>query len=311
MSTNMKKLRYNKPKKMRGSITGKQKDITGLKPILKGKESGLFIDRPIQVYRCWFEYLKLCLEMEDLGLSLEMMERVKFDQRKVVSYSKYRTEGETGITRFRRFEVKTRKWKVKVKRKKYEGWDLDNVLTQSFDKWWKTHLHLFENKKTIEIKSPEKWIKKPHYRYIRVDTRKRFDDTRSEIDEILSDLKGEKKKELKTSTSKFSVIGKPRVSTLVVNRNIMIHFKNWEMNNKGKSRKQIVDEIEEKEKERMGGSNTDISRRLRLTYPILIGVCEGDFVRGIKLDEVGKTNSKNIQREKIRKKLRTGLIKRM
>ena len=168
-----------------------------------------------------------------------------------------------------------------------------------------------ENKKTIEIKSPEKWIKKPHYRYIRVDTRKRFDDTRSEIDEILSDLKGEKKKELKTSTSKFSVIGKPRVSTLVVNRNIMIHFKNWEMNNKGKSRKQIVDEIEEKEKERMGGSNTDISRRLRLTYPILIGVCEGDFVRGIKLDEVGKTNSKNIQREKIRKKLRTGLIKRM
>ena len=249
--------------------------------------------------------------MEDLGLSLEMMERVKFDQRKVVSYSKYRTEGETGITRFRRFEVKTRKWKVKVKRKKYEGWDLDNVLTQSFDKWWKTHLHLFENKKTIEIKSPEKWIKKPHYRYIRVDTRKRFDDTRSEIDEILSDLKGEKKKELKTSTSKFSVIGKPRVSTLVVNRNIMIHFKNWEMNNKGKSRKQIVDEIEEKEKERMGGSNTDISRRLRLTYPILIGVCEGDFVRGIKLDEVGKTNSKNIQREKIRKKLRTGLIKRM
>ena len=53
------------------------------------------------------------------------------------------------------------------------------------------------------------------------------------------------------------------------------------------------------------------SGRLRLTYPILIGVCEGDFVRGIKLDEVGKTNSKNIQREKISKKLRTGLIKRM
>jgi len=27
-------------------------------------------------------------------------------------------------------------------------------------------------------------------------------------------------------------------------------------------------------------------RRLRLTYPILIGVCKGDFVRGIKLEEV-------------------------
>ena len=286
MSSKVKKFRYNKPKKLRGSITGKQKDITGLKPVLKSKETSLFIDRPIQVYRCWFEYLKLCLEMEDLGLSLEMMERVKFDKRKVVSYSKYTTKGETGITRFRRFEEKIRRWKVKVNRKKYEGWDLDKVLTQSFNKWWNPHRHLFENKKTIEIKSPDKWVKKPYYRYIRVDTRKRYEDTRSEIDEILGDLKGEKKDELKTSTSRFNVIGKPRVDTLEVNRNIMIRFKNWEMNNKGKSRKQIVDEILEKEQCRMFG-NPDISRRLRLTYPVLISVCEGDFVREIKLEEVG------------------------
>ena len=287
MSTNMKKLRYNKPKKLRGSITGKQKDITGLKPVLKGKESGLFIDRPIQVYRCWFEYLKLCLEMEDLGLSLEKMERVKFDKKKIVGFNQYLTEGSTGITRFRKYEEKSRIWKVKVKRKKYDGWDLDKVLTQSFDNWWNPHSHLFENKKTIEIKSPDKWVKKPHYRYIRVDTRKRLEDTRKEINEILGDVKGEKKKELKTSTSKFSVIGKPRVDTLVVNRNIMIRFKNWEMNNKGKSRKQIVDEILEEEKGRMFG-NTNITRRMLLTCPILIGVCNGEFVKEIKLEEVGK-----------------------
>ena len=286
MSSEVKKLRYNKPKKLRGSITGKQKDIIGLKPVLKSKETGLFIDRPIQVYRCWFEYLKLCLEMEDYGLSLEMIERVKFDKKKVVGFNQYLTEGSTGITRFRRYEEKTRSWKVKVNRKKYEGWELDKVLTQSFDNWWKPHRHLFENKKTIEIKSPDKWVKKPHYRYIRVDTRKRLEDTRKEIDEILGDLKGEKKKDLKTSTSQFTVIGKPRVDTLEVNRNIMVRFKNWEMNNKGKSRKQIVDEILEKEQGRMFG-NPDISRRLRLTYPILIGVCEGDFQREIKLEEVG------------------------
>ena len=283
----MKKLRYNKPKKLRGSITGKQKDIIGLKPVLKGKESGLFIDRPIQVYRCWFEYLKLCLEMEDLGLSLEKMERVKFDKKKIVGFNQYLTEGSTGITRFRKFEEKTRSWKVEVNRKKYDGWDLDKVLTQSFDNWWNPHSHLFETKKTIEIKSPDKWVKKPHYRYIRVDTRKRLEDTRKEIDEILGDLKGEKKKELKTSTSKFTVIGKPRVDTLVVNRNIMIRFKNWEMNNKGKSRKQIVDEILEEEKGRMFG-NTNITRRMLLTCPILIGVCNGEFVKEIRLDEVGK-----------------------
>lgn len=285
----MKYLRYNKPKKLRGSITGKQKNIIGLKPVLKGKESGLFIDRPIQVYRCWFEYLKLCLEMEDLGLSLEKMERVKFDKKKIVGFNQYLTEGSTGITRFRRYEEKSRIWKVKVKRKKYDGWDLDKVLTQSFDNWWNPHSHLFETKKTIEIKSPDKWIKKPYYRYIRVDTRKRYEDTRSEIDDLMSDLrKGEKKKELKTSTSKFSVIGKPRVDTLEVNRNIMVRFKNWELDNKGKSRKQILDEILEKEKGRMGGLNTDITRRMLLTCPILIGVCNGEFVKEIKLEEVGK-----------------------
>ena len=41
----MDKLRYNKPKKYIGS----EKDITGLKPVLKGRETGLFIDKPIQV----------------------------------------------------------------------------------------------------------------------------------------------------------------------------------------------------------------------------------------------------------------------
>ena len=288
MSSEVKKLRYNKPKKLRGSITGKQKNIIGLKPVLKSKETGLFIDRPIQVYRCWFEYLKLCLEMEDYGLSLEMIERVKFDKKKVVGFNQYLTEGSTGITRFRRYEEKTRSWKVKVNRKKYEGWELDKVLTQSFDNWWKPHRHLFENKKTIEIKSPDRWIKKPHFRYIRVDTRKRLEDTRKEIDEILGDLKGEKKDELKTSTSRFNVIGKPRVDTLVVNRNVMIRYKNWEMNKKGKSRKQISDEIVEKEKERMEEKNKDITRRLRDTYPIMIGVCKGEFMKEIRLEEVGK-----------------------
>jgi hypothetical protein len=279
----MDKLRYNKPKRMVGS----NKDMTFRKPLLKGRETGLFIDKPIQVYRVWFEYLKLCLELEDLGLSLEKMERVKFKKRKVVGYSKYVTEGETGITRFKYEEEKTRSWKVKVNRKKYEGWELDKVLTQSFDNWWKPHRHLFENKKTIEIKSPDKWVKKPHFRYIRVDTRKRLVDTRKEIDEILGDLKGEKKDELKTSTSLFNVIGKPRVDTLSVNRNVMIRYKNWEMNKKGKSREQINVEILEKEKDRIK-KNPDITRRLRDTYPIMIGVCKGEFMKEIRLEEVGK-----------------------
>ena len=67
----------------------------------------------------------------------------------------------------------------------------------------------------------------------------------------------------------------------------MIRFKNWEMNNKGKSREQIGVEILEKEKERMMG-NPNITRRLRDTYPIMIGVCKGEFLKEIRLEEVGK-----------------------
>ena len=274
----MKKLKFNKPKRQFGS----RKDITGLKPTLKSPDTGLFIDRPIQVYRCWFEYLKLCLELEDLGLSLEKLGNVKLDKPRV----KRGTRGGERVSP-NPFERKKFGWKVKVDRDLYEGWDLDKVLTQSFDKWWKPHRHLFENQKTIVIKSPQKWVQKPHYRYLRIDTRKRYEDTQKEIKEILSDLIGEKKKELKTSTSQFPVLGKPRVDTLVVNRNIMIRFKNWELDNGGKTREQIESDILKKESDRIVGNN-DITRRLRDTYPVMIGVCQGEFVKSVKLEEVGE-----------------------
>ena len=43
----------------------------------------------------------------------------------------------------------------------------------------------------------------------------------------------------------------------------------------------------ERERDRMDG-NMDITRRLRLTYPILIGVCQGEFMKKVKLEDVGK-----------------------
>ena len=260
-----------------------KKDIIGLKPSLKSSDTGLFIDRPIQVYRCWFEYLKLCLELEDLGLSLERLIKVKLDKPR---YKRGRRSGERLSPH--PFDWRTIKWKVKVNRSEYDGWDLDKVLTQSFDKWWKPHRHLFENQRTEVIKSPLKWVQKPHYRYIRVDTRKRYEDTIQEIQDILSDLKGEKRKELKTSTSQFKVNGKPRVDTLTVNRNIIIRFKNWELDNGGKTKKQIERDILEKERDRTGGSNPVITRRLRDTYPVMIGVCQGEFVKEVDIEEVGE-----------------------
>ena len=59
------------------------------------------------------------------------------------------------------------------------------------------------------------------------------------------------------------------------------------MDNRRKSREKIGDEILEKEKDRMVG-NTNITRRLRDTYPVMIGVCQGEFIKNVKLEEVGK-----------------------
>ena len=64
-------------------------------------------------------------------------------------------------------------------------------------------------------------------------------------------------------------------------------YKNWEMDNMGKSREKICDEKLEKEKDRMVG-NSNFTIRSRDTYPVMNGVCQSEFIKNVKLEEVGK-----------------------
>ena len=59
------------------------------------------------------------------------------------------------------------------------------------------------------------------------------------------------------------------------------------MDNRWTSREKIGDELLEKEKDIMV-ENIDIIRRSRDTYPVMIGVCQGEFIKNVKLEEVGK-----------------------
>ena len=70
------------------------------------KQGGETIERNIQWYRMWFTFLKLALELE---------------QKKTPSNGKL----------------------LKVNRAGYKQWDLDAILTTSFDAWWKQHRYLF------------------------------------------------------------------------------------------------------------------------------------------------------------------------
>lgn len=115
---------------------------------------GITTPRAIQMYRWWFRYLQLALELESLDFT---------------------------FTEYRRIPAKGKKkgydkpvqHKVVVNRDRYVDWDLDEVLGSNFDRWWKGHSDLFVEvpTHTTEITKPEDVVPDDHFRYFRIDTR--------------------------------------------------------------------------------------------------------------------------------------------
>jgi len=42
--------------------------------------------------------------------------------------------------------------KYEINKEYYRAWNLTQVQTLSFDKWWKTHSHLFTHKEFVNVK---------------------------------------------------------------------------------------------------------------------------------------------------------------
>ena len=112
----------------------------------KGKEYRFFgtgrfkndevLDKTIHAYRIWFLMLKLALELEEQNATL-IMKNEQF--RYYTSYAgfkehKVKEKVSDRVTK-----------KIKVKKSKYRDWDLDAVLSKSFDEWFETHSHLFSD----------------------------------------------------------------------------------------------------------------------------------------------------------------------
>ena len=138
MSLHTKKpviLKYSRP--IKTGVSHKKVDVVG--QILGGKgvdyrflgkgriKDNEVIPKTIHSYRMWFRFLKLALELEQQNATLIM----RFAQTRKVKQS---IPLQPEIVK-----------KIKVKRSKYKGWDLDEVLTKSFDDWWQTHSHLFSD----------------------------------------------------------------------------------------------------------------------------------------------------------------------
>ena len=102
------KLIYNKIITPRGSVgtsKGGYIDYSYFE-VSKRTKGGETIGRNIQWYRMWWMYLRLALECEERNILIDGN-------------------------------------KVKMNRRYYRRWNLDSILTNSFDSWWKENKRLF------------------------------------------------------------------------------------------------------------------------------------------------------------------------
>ena len=222
-------LRYSRPVAKGRSHKGEESIVSSADPSQNkpsarvSKDKTKTLDRGIQLYRLWFNYLKLALELETQGVSIVTKQHTYIKNhtiedipKSVLDKSRYKVggaEGDSGITQiFRCRQVQ----KVKVSRSKYKGWDLDDVLTNSFDKWWKTHSHLFEGYYPTFIDSKDEWVDDPNFVYVRIDKTSQWTDVQSFMQEQLS-------KSIKTEgRPRYKISGLPRANVLQNNFNALV-----------------------------------------------------------------------------------------
>ena len=188
------------------------------------KDKKRSLEKGIQLYRMWFNFLKLGLELEDLGVSLVRKQHTTIKDhnisgipKSVIEKSRFKQGGSKGDSGIKAIYRSKQIQKVKVKRRAYEGWDLDQVKTQQFDKWWKTHSHLFEGYYPSIISSKNEWIEDPNFVYVRIDKNSHLSDIRDFMQNQLTEaVKGKAK-------PKYKIEGKnPRVKVLQNNLNAII-----------------------------------------------------------------------------------------
>ena len=143
------------------------------------RESGGVLDKGIQLHRHWFRYLKLALELESLGKKVELVTAQSYINKITKTAGKDGAEIEGIPDSLGGVEVLSRARKVVrvgVNRSRYEGWNLDQVLSDSFNKWWDTHSHLFEGHSPSFLDSKDEWVDDKKFLYLRIDkSSKRLD----------------------------------------------------------------------------------------------------------------------------------------
>ncbi|MDA8942321.1 hypothetical protein N9I04_00115 [Alphaproteobacteria bacterium] len=294
--------------------------------------TGRTLAKGIQLYRLWFNYLKLALELEEMNVSLvvknEFLDRAnrnvpksvmdknakQFEEKKL--QGKLKKSEHTGGEYEATWRLKVIE-KVKVKKSEYKGWDLDRVLTESFNEWWfghegwgfvwktvngkrqrdfspfpspdqndekrRGHSHLFEGYTPTFIDPKDGFQENDNFLYIRIDkTSQRRDVQAFFNDEVSKQLKGKTK-------NLFKVVGKsPRVNVIQNNYNaLVLSLKGWtpkEIHYHDKIYNRKTDTLHSDRGDGLRAEYssdkslvTNISKSKRIGVFRLMEVCEGRF----------------------------------
>ena len=179
-------------------------------------KSGETITGNIQKYRWWWRYLKLCLELEDKKIKIK-------DER------------------------------IKVSRRFYKKWNVDQILSSSFDDWWKDHRHLFIEEQVQRLNSSEKIDS--DYLYLKIPR------DRKELD-LIREIKHQMKNQLVDRTIQFPFSKSPvPLIRLHIQYNCLV------MSINGQSRSKIMEWCNEKYKNISGViQNKEMSERVVFGY---------------------------------------------
>ncbi len=188
------KLVYSHPIKKRKK---KKKDYYPHRIFQSKVIEGGVLEKTIHSYRMWFLFLKLGLELEKQKTVLVMKESVRLENGTKTN----------GVTH-----------NIKVTRSKYYDWDLNSVLTSSFDLWWENHRYLFVDEISKVLTPIDRISKNPDHLTIQFDTRRRFND-------IVNDLRNLNREEnlfQRKSREKYSISGRVHPITLLNRYNCLV-----------------------------------------------------------------------------------------
>jgi len=174
---------------------------------------GEILQKTIQSYRMWFLFLKLGLELEQQKTTLIVRESSH-----VVTDDGTKTQTGTHTTTNQITK------KIVINKKKYEGWDLEQVLEHKFDDWWKgengcnEHRHLFVDEVSNVLSVGDEVSSKKNHITIQFDKRSRLID-------VIDDLRQMNEQEKffnNTEREKFSINGRVRPDTLLNRYNCLV-----------------------------------------------------------------------------------------